>query len=83
MLTDTAIDMERSDRVIENTKFLDYVNYFKRFIQDDQTDTEEKRRKRHMNRKKSYNSTVVRGISIVAFLMIWQRFFACITKQQK
>ena len=27
-----------------------------------------------MNRKKSYNSTVVRGISIVAFLMIWQSF---------
>ncbi len=43
VLTDTAIDMERSDRVIENTKFLDYVNYFKRFIQDDQTDTEEEK----------------------------------------
>lgn len=27
-----------------------------------------------MNRKKSYNSTVVRGLSIVAFLMIWQSF---------
>lgn len=35
VLTDTGIAMKREDRVITNQEFLDYVNYFKGFIQDD------------------------------------------------
>lgn len=34
VLTDTHIDMPREERNSDNQKFMDYVNYFKGFIQD-------------------------------------------------
>ena len=35
VLTDTKIDVERESRTAENPRFLEYVNFFKKFIQDD------------------------------------------------
>lgn len=35
VLTDTGIDVNREERTVENPKFLEYVNFFKEFIQDD------------------------------------------------
>lgn len=36
VMTDTHIDIDREERTIENQQFLDYVNYFKGFIADDE-----------------------------------------------